>query len=92
MKELVLLLQQHNHSSFCRRNKVCHFNFPKPPSPKTLITKYGATFIPDDAKPALALLGKVQKLLAEACSDLSLNELLDKAEVTENYYINALEH
>ena len=37
------------------------------------------------------MLGKVQKLLAEADSDLSLNELLDKAVVTENDYINTLE-
>ena len=30
LKELVLLLQQHKHSSYCRRNKVCRFNFLKP--------------------------------------------------------------
>ena len=47
--------------------------------------------MPDDATQALAVLGKVQKLLAEADSVLSLNELLDKAEVTENDYINTLE-
>ena len=71
LKELVLLLQQHKHSSYCRRNKVCRFNFPKFPSPKTLITKDGA--MPNDATQALAVLRKVQKLLAEADSDLSLN-------------------
>ena len=40
--------------------------------------------MPDDATQALAVLGKVQKLLAEADSDLSLIELLDKAKVIEN--------
>ena len=45
----------------------------------------------DDATQTLAVLRKVQKLLAEAHSDLSLKELFDKAEVTENDYINALQ-
>ena len=34
LKQLVLLLQNHKHSSFCRRNNACHFNFPKPPAVK----------------------------------------------------------
>ena len=37
------------------------------------------------------MLRKVQKLLAEADRDLSLNESFDKSEVTENDYINALQ-
>ena len=40
LRELVCLLQQHKHSSYCKRNKTCRFSFPKPPSPKTLITKF----------------------------------------------------
>ena len=47
--------------------------------------------MPNDATQALAVLRKVQKLLAEADSDLSLNESFDKSEVTENDYINALQ-
>ena len=39
LRALVLLLQQHKHSSYCKRNKSCRFNFPKPPSSKTLIAK-----------------------------------------------------
>ena len=39
LKHLVLLLQKHKHSSYCRRNKTCPFSFPKPPSAKTLIMK-----------------------------------------------------
>ena len=45
LKELVLLLQQHKHFSYCRRNKVCRINFPKLPSPKTLIAKDGTTYV-----------------------------------------------
>ena len=62
LKELVLLLQQlqqHKHSSYCKRNLF----FPKPPSYKTLITKDDTD--PDDIEQALTVLGKVQKLIAE---------------------------
>ena len=31
LKDLVLLLQKHKHSSYCRRKKTCRFSFPKPP-------------------------------------------------------------
>ena len=37
LKELVQLLQQHKHSSYCKRHNLC---FPKPPpSPNTLIAQ-----------------------------------------------------
>ena len=89
LKELVLLLQKHKHSSYCKRNNKRRFNFPKPPSSKTLITKDDTD--PDDTEQALAVLSKVQKLIAEGETHLSLNDLLDKAKVTENEYIDALE-
>ena len=37
------------------------------------------------------MLAKVQKLIADGNTELSLTELLDKAEVTEQEYIDALE-
>ena len=79
LKELVLLLQQHKHSSYCKRNKTCRFSFPKPPSCRTLITKDDAE--PADTTQALAVLSKV---ITEGNTDLILAELLHKAEVTEN--------
>ena len=39
LKELVLQLQQHKHSSYCKRNKQCRFNFPHQPSLKTVIAE-----------------------------------------------------
>ena len=45
------LLQQHKHS---KRNKSCRFNFPKPPSSKTLIAKPNDD--DDDSTQALAVL------------------------------------
>ena len=41
LKELVLMLQRHRHSSYCKRNKRCRFNFPHPPSPSTVIQTWG---------------------------------------------------
>ncbi len=37
LRELVQMLQQHKHSSYCKRGRGCRFNFPQPPSDKTLI-------------------------------------------------------
>ena len=88
LKELVLLLQKHKHSSYCKRNKTCRFSFPKPPSEKTLITRVDFDRDPDKD---LAVLAKVQKLIADGNTELSLSELLDKAEVTDQEYIDALE-
>ena len=39
LRELVELLQQHKHSSYCKRHNSCRFSFPKPPSPNTLIAQ-----------------------------------------------------
>ena len=89
LKQLVLLLQQHKHSSYCKRNKTCRFNFPKPPSSKTLITKFDPENT--DVEQSRTVLKKVQKLIAEGNTDLSFTELLNKADVTETEYVDALE-
>ena len=91
LRELVLLLQQHKHSSYCKRNKTCRFDFPKPPSPKTLITKFDPENTDTDTDHSLTVLKKVQKLIAENDTDLSLSDLLDKAHLTESKYVEALE-
>ena len=89
LKQLVLLLQQHKHSSYCKRNKSCRFNFPKPPSSKTLITKFDPENT--DVEQSRTVLKKVQKLITEGNTDLSLTELLNKADETETEYVDALE-
>ena len=89
LKELVLLLQQHKHSSYCKRHNKCRFTFPKPPSTKTLITHCDVE--PDVTSNAQSVLSKVYPILADNHADLSLEEILDKAEVTMNDYMNALE-
>ena len=89
LKELVLLLQQHKHSSYCKRHNKCRFSFPKPPSTKTLITQCDVE--PDVASKAQSVLTKVYPVLADSHADLSLEELLEKAEVTMSDYMEALE-
>ena len=89
LRELVCLLQQHKHSSYCKRNKTCRFSFPKPPSPKTLITKFDPENT--DVEHSKTVLKKVQKLLTESSTDLSLADLLDKADLTETEYVEALQ-
>ena len=89
LKELVLLLQQHKHSSYCKRHNKCRFTFPKPPSTKTLITQCDVH--PDVASNAQTVLSKVYPVLADNHADMSLEEILDKAEVTMSDYMDALE-
>ena len=38
LKDLVQSLQIHNHSANCRRKGKCRFNYPKSPSPVTIIS------------------------------------------------------
>ena len=81
LKELVRLLQQHKHSSYCKRHNSCRFSFPKPPSTKTLIAQPESD--PDVVKQAQTVLAKVHKVLADGHTDKSLD--------THNEYTEALE-
>ena len=92
LRELVLLLQQHKHSSYCKRNKSCRFNFPKPPSSKAKSNDDDDDDDDDDdVAKNVAVLSKVQKLIAEGNTDMSFDDLLDKAEVSESEYTQAKE-
>lgn len=88
LNELVCLLQQHKHS-YCKRNNTCRFSFPKPPSPKTLLTNFDPEYT--DVEPSKAVLKKVQKQIVDSNTDLSLADLLDKADLAETEYVEALE-
>ena len=61
LRELVFLLQKHKHSSYCKRNKTCRFNFPKPPSPEILITKFDPEDTDTDFDHSLTVLKKGAK-------------------------------
>ena len=82
----MLLLQQHIRSSYCKRIKGCRFNFPHPPSNECLISEPG-----DHSTDSVQVLTKVRKVLADNSNDLSLDELLTKADVSLEQYVSALE-
>ena len=89
LKELVQLLQQHKHSSYCKRHNSCRFSFPKPPSPNTLIAQPESD--PDVVKQAQTVLAKVHKVLADGHTDKNFDEVLVQANVALHEYTEALE-
>lgn len=77
LKELVLQLQNHRHSSYCKRNNSCRFGFPHPPSDNTLIAEPCGPC--EGSTDLIETLKKVCKVLAGGgCDDLSLDEILAK--------------
>ena len=86
LKELVLLLQQHKHSSYCKRNKTCRFKFPHPPSTSTLISKPDT----ENDSSACETLAKVRKILIDKKTDVNIDELLILAKVQPTEYQQAL--
>ena len=92
-KKLMLRLQQHSHSDYCRRNKKCRFGFPKAPSQKTVISRKPendcAEVMIDNAKDVLK---KVQDELSSNDSGLydTVEELLFAAGVGTDTYARCL--
>ena len=91
---LVSQVQKHRHSATCRRNGHCRFHYPHPPSPQTLIAR---EFQPDmcskdRADEAIAALVAVRKVLddKDTPEDISLDELLVKAKVSNSTYLLGL--
>ena len=89
LKELVLSLQQHKHSSYCKRNKQCRFNFPHPPSPKTIIAE--PTSDDEMLETAQKCLQKVRTVLLDCNDNVPLRDILSKAKVNYDDYVKALE-
>ena len=83
-------LQHHTHSDYCRRGKICHFGFPKPPSSDTVIARK-----PDDdngevvTEHARVTLKMVQDALHKDKSDLAITiaELLGGLSLHLNHLI-----
>ncbi len=63
------------------------FQFPHPPSVETLIAK---TSDDDDIKSSLASLAKVRKLLIDGNNDITLDSLLQMADIRSSDYEAAL--
>ena len=91
LKELVLLVQQHKHSTYCKRNKQCRFSFPQPPSSCTLISQpYSDDDTGCNSKSIVECLSKVKKLLIEGNTNVSLLQLLEMGNIKSSDYEKAL--
>ena len=92
LKQLVLMLRQHKHSSYCKRGRGCRFSFPQPPIDKTLI----AYPIDDEDTDTVYIntsnvLSKVRKQLFEGGdNDINLDELLKLTNISYAVYKNAV--
>ena len=91
LKELVLLVQQHKHSTYCKRNKQCRFSFPQPPISCTLISQpYSDDDTGCNSKSIPKCLSKVKKLLIEGNTNVSLLQLLEMGNIKPSDYEKAL--
>ena len=90
---LVNKLQRHCCSSRCRRYGHCRFNFPKPPTPQTIIGKEPKEDTStEQLKKAQETTLLVKTVLQDPATppNISISDLLQKAGVTEEQYIQAL--
>lgn len=94
LHRLLCTVQQHTHSVACKKHgQKCRFHFPRPPLKQTIVAKP-----PSEPPPASvqeqysAVLTAVQEELAKLKPDekISLDELLQRASVSETLYEKAL--
>ena len=90
--KMVKKYETHVHSNYCRWNRSCHFGFPKPPSPCTIICRE-----PEDndhrentLKNACDILSKVYEIIEGSSETLNLDDVLQAAGITEQEYLRAL--
>ncbi|XP_035683454.1 uncharacterized protein LOC118420666 [Branchiostoma floridae] len=87
--------QQHKHSPTCRRNGGCRFNYPRPPSRKTIIARPAMRDDTNDDSVACKsneALQKVRTCLDDpgTPTDISLDDLFKRAGVAEADYTKGL--
>ena len=89
---LVQNLQIHHHSQTCRRKGSCRFNYPKPPSPCTIILHEPQDNFTQQVDFAVKILTVVKLVLETKYlpTDITLQEILEGVHVTLDAYIQAL--
>ena len=92
LRDLVESLQIHRHSHTCRRKKGCRFNYPKPPSPYTMISNEPQENCKQQLDFALKTLSSVKEVLqsTDLPTHVSLDYILHIAHVTLDDYTKAL--
>ena len=93
IRDLVLKLQTHRHNACCRKGgrSVCRFNFPRPPTTKTVIARSvdcsSPTFV--DEKDRKHILHTVHERIDKQ-DGASLSEILESECIPEEKYLNCL--
>ena len=89
-------LQKHSHSASCKKKDTsCRFSFPRPPSPKTLIVKPTQSTCENPLEQVnrkaihRLILNKIYETL-DIDTTLTLKEILEKCNLTQETYIQAL--
>ncbi len=93
LRELVITLQTHSHSSYCRRDGRCRFGVPKPPSLRTLIAREATgEHAKQDIEFACQTLSTVREVLdnKENPDDMTLEDVLEEANISLENYEKAL--
>ena len=87
-------LQKHVYLDYCQRNRSCHFGFPKPPAPQTVIScPPQQEDTKEMIKSAKSILHRVQEYLM--CTDIdientSIEQVLQSLELNIDTYLQSL--
>ncbi|XP_078578075.1 uncharacterized protein LOC144862999 isoform X1 [Branchiostoma floridae x Branchiostoma japonicum] len=92
LRNLVLSLQRHVHSATCRKGGICRFKSPHQPSKETVIARPDQEELSDVKKKQKEVLSKVRSVMDDKNlpEDISLQNLLQKADVSPDAYEQAL--
>ena len=85
-------LQIHHHSPTCHRKGSCRFNYPKPPSPHTIISDEPQENCQQQIDFAVKNLTAIKQVLElkDLSTDITLQEVLNRAHVTLDDYTKSL--
>ena len=92
LRALVEGLQIHRHSPTCRQKGSCRFNYPKPPSPHTIISDEPQENCQQQIDFAVKNLTAVKQVLEskDLSTDITLQEVLNRAHLTLHDYTKSL--
>ena len=92
LRALVEGLQIHRHSPTCRQKGSCRFNYPKPPSPHTIISDEPQENCQQQIDFAVKNLTAIKQVLEskDLSTDITLQEVLNRAHVTLDDYTKSL--
>ena len=94
--EDLINLQMHRHAKTCKKagHKICRFNFPLPPMPRTMILKPldESSFDEEQTNNIKANAEKIKELLdnMKYGNDISFEDFLQRMQLTEENYIFAV--